>query len=200
MALVSLRWANTRLVRTVRRLADVPADPRPQVAVAGASNVGKSSLLGALFGRRGLVRASKTPGCTRALLFYEVDARLWLVDLPGYGYARVSQTERERWRGLIEGYLRQGRPALVLVLMDARHAPKPADVQLITWLNAEGLRWAPVLTKADRLRQAERAQAQRALQEALGLAPLFTSSRSGEGIARLRALILREAGLAGEEA
>ena len=192
MGVVEVCWQRTQLVRVVGDLARLPRDTRPFIAVAGASNVGKSSLLGALFARPKLVRTSKTPGCTRALLFFEVDARFWLVDLPGYGFARVSHAEQARWRALVEGALRRLAPRLVLVLMDIRHAPKPTDLQLIEWLGAQGLRWLPVLTKADKLARGRQHVRAQEVARALGIKPLLTSSRTGQGIAELRAEMLRE--------
>lgn len=190
--MVAVHWPRTRLVHTAATPAQLPRDALPSVMAAGASNVGKSSLLGALFGRPKLVRTSKTPGRTRALLFFEVDARFRLVDLPGYGFARVPPAEQARWRALVEAALRTLRPRLVLVLMDVRHAPKPSDLQLIAWLGAEGLRWLPVLTKADKLGRGQRLRRAREVEASVGVRPLLTSSRSGEGVAELRDAILQE--------
>jgi len=178
------------------------ADPRlfpdhglPEIAVAGHSNVGKSSLLNALFGRKNLVKTSKQPGCTRLLNLFDVDGRLLLVDLPGYGFARASKKEKRRWATLIEDYLHHsGTLSLVLVLLDIRHGPKTDDLQLIEWLNAEGIRWLPVATKADKLSGNARAKRLREMTEALGgmLAPLPTSASKGEGLDALRHLLSRE--------
>ena len=164
-----LRWSQTQFLQSVAGMRHFPALELPQIAVAGHSNVGKSSLLNALFGRKGLVKTSKNPGCTRLLNLFEVDAALVLVDLPGYGFARAPKSEQKRWAGLIEGYL-DGSPALglVLVLLDIRHGPKASDLQLIEWLNARGLRWLPVATKADKLTGNERSRRLREMTEAMG--------------------------------
>jgi len=190
-----IHWPNTRFVQSVADAREFPALPLPQVAVAGHSNVGKSSLLNALFGRRNLVKTSKQPGCTRLLNLFDVDARLLIVDLPGYGFARASRSEQNKWARLIEQYLRhQPGPDLVLVLLDIRHGPKDSDLQLIEWLNAAGLRWQPVATKADKLSGNARSKRLKEMTQALGgwLAPLPTSSLSGYGIAALRRLIVDE--------
>jgi len=167
----------------------------PQIAVAGHSNVGKSSLLNALFGRKGLVKTSKNPGCTRLLNLFEVDACMLLVDLPGYGYARAPKAEKQRWRALIEGYLQQApQLKLVLVLLDIRHGPKDNDLQLIEWLNNGGIRWLPVATKADKLSGNARAKRLKEMTDAMGgmLPPLPTSSFDNRGIDVLRQTIADE--------
>ncbi len=190
-----IQWASARFVQSVADPRQFPELPLPQVAVAGHSNVGKSSLLNALFGRKRLVKTSKQPGCTRLLNLFEVDAHLLIVDLPGYGFARAAKREQARWAGLIEGYLKHSPgPALVLVLLDIRHGPKTSDLQLIEWLNAAGLRWQPVATKADKLSGNARSKRLQEMTRALGgwLAPLPTSSLNGHGIDRLRELILAE--------
>lgn len=192
---MQIHWPNTRFVQSVADARQFPATTLPQVAVAGHSNVGKSSLLNGLFGRKGLVKTSKNPGCTRLLNLFEVDAHLMVVDLPGYGFARAPKSEQHRWARLIEGYLTSPAVAqLVLVLLDIRHGPKPSDLQLISWLNAEGLRWLPIATKADKLAGNARGKRLREMREALGgmLEPLPTSSHDGRGIEALRELIIRE--------
>jgi len=180
-----VNWKRVLQQRIVARLEDVPQDGRLQIAFVGASNVGKSTLLGALMQQPRLVRTSKRPGCTRQLVFYEIDARFWICDLPGYGYAAVSHEERRRWQRLIEGYLLRHRP-YVVVLLDARHAPKATDRQMIAWLQAQRLSWMPVATKADKLSQREQAKRPKELEQALGTAPLFVSATRGLGMDRLR--------------
>jgi len=195
MSADDLRWSNCRFVQSVADARRFPAHGLPEIAVAGHSNVGKSSLLNALFGRKNLVKTSKSPGCTRLLNLFEVDERLLIVDLPGYGFARAPKKEQQRWATLIEGYLRHsGALSLVLMLLDIRHGPKPDDLQLIDWLNAEGVRWLPVATKADKLSGNARAKRLHEMTAALGgmLTPLPTSAAKGEGIDQLRAALLKE--------
>ncbi len=195
---MGLCWEHTVFVQSVAEARRFPTLDMPQVAVAGHSNVGKSSLLNALFGRRGLARTSKSPGRTRLLNLFAVDERLLVVDLPGYGFARASRREQARWSRLIEEYLTSKPGAdLVLALMDIRHGPKALDLQLIEWLNARGLRWLPVATKADKLSGNARARRLKEMTRALGgmLAPLPASAHDGRGIDVLRELVERELAL-----
>ncbi len=190
-----IHWQNTSFRLSVADAAQFPDINLPQVAVAGHSNVGKSSLLNSLFGRKGLVKTSKNPGCTRLLNLFEVDAQLLVVDLPGYGYARASKREKYQWAGLIENYLQSPKVAqLVLVLLDFRHGPKDSDLQLIDWLNESGIRWHPVATKADKLKGNAKRKRKQEMIQALGglLEPTLTSSLKNEGIDALRSVIIEE--------
>ena len=130
----------------------------PEVAFAGRSNVGKSSLLNALVRRKKAARVSNTPGRTREINFFDVNGEFVLADLPGYGYARISKEQRSAWRPLIEGYL-LGSPALkgVVQLLDARHHPSDEDLQMLDFLAHAGTPTIVVATKVDKLRPAERA-------------------------------------------
>ncbi len=166
----------------------------PEVAFAGRSNVGKSSLINALIGRHGLARTSNTPGKTRSLNVYRCrvrgNSRLRLVDLPGYGYAKVSHTERRAWAPLVETYL-TGRRSLwgVVLIIDGRRAPESTDVEMANWLGQAGLPWLAALTKTDRAGQKERAAAKRVaegLLRSLGAREVLPVSASkGTNIARL---------------
>jgi len=190
-----IHWPNTRFLLSVADAKQFPDTDLPQVAVAGHSNVGKSSLLNTLFGRKGLVKTSKNPGCTRLLNLFEVDETLLLIDLPGYGYARASKREKYQWADLIEHYLHSPKVAqLVLVLLDFRHGPKDSDLQLIDWLNESGIRWHPVATKADKLKGNARRKRKQEMIEALGglLEPTLTSSLKNEGMQELRDIIVDE--------
>jgi GTP-binding protein len=144
-----------------------PEDGLPEVAVMGRSNVGKSSLINALLGRRKLARTSGRPGKTRRIHFYRIEERLYLVDLPGYGWAAVSKRERESWRPLVESYLRRERSALrgTILLVDARRGLESEERDLLAWLEAEQIPVAIVLTKCDKLSQSEGAKRLRALAE-----------------------------------
>ena len=190
----SLHWPNTTFVQSVADAAQFPDITLPQIAVAGHSNVGKSSLMNALFGRNGLVKTSKNPGCTRLLNLFDVDEKLLVVDLPGYGYARAAKKEQMRWIHMIEGYLARADLKLVLMLLDIRHGPKDSDLQLIEWLNEGGLRWLPVATKADKLSGNQRSKRLQEMTQAMGgmLQPLPTSSLKGRGIDKLRSVIQSE--------
>ncbi len=192
---MEIRWSNTHFLQSVSNVAQFPLLPLPKVAIAGHSNVGKSSLLNSLFGRKNLVKVSKQPGHTRLLNLFVVDEKLLIVDLPGYGYARAPKSEQMRWSRLIESYLTDRmHPDLILMLMDIRHGPKAIDLHLIEWLNIQGLRWIPVATKTDKLSGNARNRRLREMCAALGgmLTPLPTSSLSRRGIDELRSLIVRE--------
>lgn len=166
----------------------------PEVAFAGRSNVGKSSLVNALTGRKTLARVSNAPGRTRQLNFFTLGERLMLVDLPGYGYAKAPRSEAKRWTDLAEAYLR-GRPNLrrVCLLVDARRGVVDSDRDVMAKLDAAAVPYQTVLTKCDKLSQAELAQLTEALERELAghgaAAPqtMATSARTPSGIAELRA-------------
>jgi len=186
-------WPNTHFVQSVADAHQFPTGDLPQIAVAGHSNVGKSSLLNALFGRKGLVKTSKKPGCTRLLNLFEVDEELLVVDLPGYGYARAPKAEKNRWARLIDDYFGHSTELkLVLLLLDVRHGPKDSDLQLVECLNEEGIRWLPVATKADKLSGNARSKRLKEMKEAIMLAPIPTSSLKSMGIDQLRSVISEE--------
>lgn len=176
----------------------LPAMRGLEIAVAGRSNVGKSSLLNALMGRKALARTSNTPGRTQELLFFGAGGALTLVDMPGYGYAEAPKAAIAAWTRLIHGYL-SGRANLarVFVLIDARHGLKPVDEDVLTTLDRAAVSYQAVLTKADQLSPAQCAAriaataATLARHAAAFPQVLATSSRSGEGIAELRATIAR---------
>lgn len=147
-----------------------PESTLPEIAFSGRSNVGKSSLLNRLVRRKALARVSQTPGKTREINFYRVNHAFVLVDLPGYGYARVSKTTRAQWRPLIEGYLR-GSAALrgVVQLIDARHPPTADDLQMLDFLAELGVPTIVVLTKVDKLSRREREERVAATMQSLGI-------------------------------
>ena len=178
--------------------SQLPESTRPEVAFAGRSNVGKSSLLNKLLYRKGLAKVSQTPGKTATINFYDVDG-CDFVDLPGYGYAKVSKSEKGRWSELIDGYFNQDRKfALVVSLVDIRHDPSALDMHMVGFLQEAGLPFAVALTKADKLSKQQVAKQRAAIRKKLGLGkdvPLVvTSSEKGDGIDELRALIAQRAG------
>ncbi len=171
----------------------LPESTLYEVSFAGRSNVGKSSLLNKLMYRKGLAKVSATPGKTATINFYDVDG-VDFVDLPGYGYAKVSKAELERWSDLIEGYFNQERYfSLVVSLIDIRHDPSDLDLNMIDFLKEAGFPFAIVLTKADKLsKQKANSQKQRIvklLDLPQGTPVVVTSSQSGSGIDELRELI-----------
>ena len=182
--------------RGVVGMEHLPDASLPEVACAGRSNVGKSSLINAITGRLKLARASTEPGRTRELNFFLVGERLRLVDLPGYGYAKAGRADIERWTKLTRDYLR-GRPSLkrVLLLIDSRHGLKPHDKEVMDALDTSAVTYQIVLTKADKIKPTELAEVTEAVRAAIAKRPaahpevVATSSETGLGIDVLRAEI-----------
>lgn len=165
-------FANASFLRAAARPADLLPPGPPEIAFAGRSNVGKSSAINALAGRRKLARTSKTPGRTQTINLFDLGERARLADLPGYGFARVSKSMREQWAQLIEAYLRERASlAAIVIVMDARHPLTPLDAQLLHWL--DGYRVLVLLSKADKLNRVEQAKTLESVRSAL-------SGRKGE--------------------
>ncbi len=186
-----------RFVLGVAAIPGLPAADGLEIAFAGRSNVGKSSLINALAGNSGLARTSNTPGRTRELNFFMPEAGgLTLVDMPGYGYARASKAESAAWNRLVFDYLR-GRPNLrrVYVLVDGRHGLKPNDLETLDLLDRAAVSYQVVLTKADKPKPAELAAVIAAVRAGLAKRPaahpeiLVTSAEKGDGLDLLRAEI-----------
>lgn len=180
-------------------VAQIVPSTLPEIAFAGRSNVGKSSLLNKLFNRKQLARVSQNPGKTATINFYKSkDARF--VDLPGYGYAKVSKSERNRWSRLIEGYFAQDRNfALVCSLIDIRHAASELDESMVSFLQESDLPYAIVFTKGDKLSRSKCNAQAAALRKQLSVregAPwVVTSAEKGTGIPELKAIIAEAADL-----
>ncbi len=182
--------------RGATSLEHLPDADLPEVAFAGRSNVGKSSLMNALFERKNLVRASSEPGRTRELNFFVMGAAMRFVDLPGYGFAKAPKTEIARWTGLMRDYLR-GRPGLkrAFLLIDSRHGPKPNDLEIMDSLDGAALSYQIVLTKADKPSGKELEAALAAARTEISKRPaahpevLVVSAHSGVGLDTLRAEI-----------
>lgn len=170
---------------TAVRASQYPEAILPAVSFCGRSNVGKSSLINALLNRRGLARVSAQPGKTRTLNFYAVDERWYLVDLPGYGYAKVSKGERDSWRKMIDEYMTGWPgPNLFLQLVDIRHEPSALDVQMWQWLKAGGANCRLVATKADKISRGARERHLQAIAKTLRVARgeiLSFSAQTKEG-------------------
>jgi GTP-binding protein len=184
-------FANAEFLRAAGSPADVPPAGPPEVAFAGRSNVGKSSAINALLGRRSLARTSKTPGRTQTLNFYSLGEQARFVDLPGYGFARVPLELRARWRSLVGSYL-ESRATLcaVVVVMDARHPLTPLDLQLVEWLG--GVPLIVLLTKADKLSRAAQVQTLRAVRARLPAATIeLFSSVTRQGVTEVHDLLQR---------
>ena len=188
--------AETDFVKGVVAMDGLPAPDRIEVCFAGRSNVGKSSLINALTGRKGLARASNTPGRTQEINFFTTTNGPYLVDLPGYGYANAPVKVVEKWQRLLKSYL-SGRQNLrrAFVLIDARHGVKPVDDEIMSLLDKSAVTFQAVLTKADKVKEKDREKMLTQVRSALSKHPaafpemVLTSSEKGLGIETLRAII-----------
>ena len=183
-------------VKGVVAMSGLPPADRPEVCFAGRSNVGKSSLINALTGRKTLARASNTPGRTQEINYFALGEHRYLVDLPGYGYAEAPVAVVAKWQALLKQYL-SGRVTLrrAFVLVDARHGIKAVDEEILTLLDRSAVTFQAVLTKVDKINRTERVAVIEQVKGALAKHPaaypaiVVTSSEKGEGIETLRALI-----------
>ncbi|MCI5166116.1 MAG: YihA family ribosome biogenesis GTP-binding protein [Candidatus Electrothrix sp. GM3_4] len=175
---------------SVFSLKRLPEPLYPEIAFAGRSNVGKSSLINKLINRKNLVKTSSKPGKTQSLNFFEVKERIFLVDLPGYGFARVGRKVHAGWEALISGYLLERETlACVVVIIDLRHELKATDREMLDWLQYNGIPALPVYTKADKLSKNQQSKQAAALDAALNFSPadrLLFSAKSDLGCEELR--------------
>lgn len=178
-----------------------PGGGLPEVAFVGRSNVGKSSLINSLLGRRLLARTSQHPGKTRTLNFYNVEDGLMFVDLPGYGYAKVSRSESGGWAAMIEGYLKKREQlSLIIMLVDIRHEPSASDIQMHEWLQHYNKATLVIATKADKLKRSQLPKHKAFIAKGLGIAQtgvLVFSSHTKQGRDELWGEILRNCQLKG---
>ncbi|KGK78355.1 GTP-binding protein [Thalassobacter stenotrophicus] len=188
--------SETEFLKGVVAMDGLPPADRLEVCFAGRSNVGKSSLINAVTGRKALARTSNTPGRTQEINYFTVSPELFLVDVPGYGYANAPVAVVQKWQRLLKNYL-QGRVTLrrAFVLIDARHGVKPVDDEIMSLLDSAAVTFQVILTKADKVKEVDRAKVLTQVRGALTKHPaaypelLVTSSEKGWGIAHLRALI-----------
>ncbi len=183
-----MKILSAEFIKSAVRPEHYPADRGPQIAFAGRSNVGKSSLINALLNRRGLVKVSSTPGKTQTINFFLINNRFYFVDLPGYGYAKVPRVVLEAWPIMIEGYFKATRELkAVVVLMDSRRQPDRRDIRLKEWLGHYGIPAVYVLTKADKLSRVELHKAVRDAETVFGTEqPIIpTSAETGMGLKEL---------------
>ena len=174
-----------------------PKDPIPQIAFSGRSNVGKSSLINSLLGRNSLARVSSVPGKTITVNFYEIDRKLFFVDLPGYGFANRPKESQRVWQSLTAGYFTRNPNGdllrLVVQLVDSRIGATKDDLTMIDWIRSSGVPFLLVATKTDKLNKTERAESERAIRrladESGAPAPVFFSSKTKEGKNELLSLI-----------
>lgn len=188
-----MNYNNAQFFTSYGSFKQIPPSERTEIAFSGRSNVGKSSLINKIFNRKSLARVSAVPGKTATINFYSLE-NLYFVDLPGYGYAKVSKSEKERWGSLIEGYLNDDRDlALVFQLIDFRHPPTADDIMMVNFLIDSGIPFVVVLTKADKLSKKQREERRASLLTELPCAEDITiiefSAQTGEGRDEIRSII-----------
>lgn len=188
-----MNYNNAKFSASYGKFEQIPPSKRVEIAFSGRSNVGKSSLINKIFNRKSLARVSAVPGKTATINFYDLE-NIYIVDLPGYGYAKVAKSEKERWNGLIGGYLGADRElALVFQLIDFRHPPTADDLAMVNFLIDGEFPFVVVLTKADKLSKNERRQRREALKTELPCAEDISiiefSAETGEGVDEIRGII-----------
>ncbi len=178
-----MKITDARFVTSAADPGGYPETDLPEVAFVGRSNVGKSTLINALLRRKGLAKTSSTPGKTQLINFFRVNDQFHVVDLPGYGYAKVPQSEKARWAERIETFLaRRQQLRLVISLVDVRHGPTPLDTQMHKWLAHYERPTLIVATKADKLSKNKVQQQVAAIRKATGLPPIAVSAANGTGL------------------
>lgn len=198
-----MNFNNVSFLTSYGKFSQIPAPERTEIAFSGRSNVGKSSLINKIFNRKSLAKVSSSPGKTSTINFFDFE-NIYIVDLPGYGYAKVSQSEKLRWASLIEGYLNDDSRDLGLVfqLIDMRHKPSADDVVMINYLIDRGLPFVIVLTKADKLNKTEREKRLLAFKDEIpcfeDITVIEFSSVTGKGVDQIRDII-EEIAAEGEE-
>ena len=188
-----MNYNNAEFYTSYGSFKQIPPSERTEIAFSGRSNVGKSSLINKIFNRKSLARVSAVPGKTATINFYSLE-NLYFVDLPGYGYAKVAKSDKERWGSLIEGYLHDDRElALVFQLIDFRHPPTADDLMMVNFLIDSEIPFVVVLTKTDKLSKKQREERREALLTELPCAEDITiiefSAQTGEGRDEIRAII-----------
>lgn len=188
-----MNYNNAAFIASYGLSSQLPDSDRPEIIFSGRSNVGKSSLINKICNRKNLARVSSTPGKTATINFYSVDSS-YLVDLPGYGYAKVSNAERRRWDNLINRYFEAHRAHTLLVqLLDSRHAPSKDDMQMLEYLRYHGVPFMVALTKGDKLKKMQQLAAQESFEEICApfgcKAVLLTSAEKGMGMDELREIL-----------
>lgn len=188
-----MNYSKAEFYASYGQFSQIPPCDRIEIAFAGRSNVGKSTLINKIFNRKNLARVSSVPGKTATINFYSLE-NIYFADLPGYGYAKVSKSEKERWSELIEGYLNSDRDIrLVFSLIDMRHPPTADDIHMINYLIESELPFVIVLTKADKLKKTEREKRMEALKteipyyDQIHIVPF--SSMTFEGVEEIRSII-----------
>ena len=178
-----MKVIDAKFYKSVFKKSSLPTGQIPEIAFSGRSNVGKSSLINTLINRKGIAKTSSTPGRTQSINFIDINNSLYFVDLPGYGYARVPDSVKKDWRQLIEGYLeKRENLKLVILIIDSRRDPREDEAQFADWLKLNGISYAVVITKIDKLKKGKRLKSYSAWQKFLGVENVLPfSAVTGEG-------------------
>ena len=178
-----MKVIDAKFYKSVFKKSSLPTGQIPEIAFSGRSNVGKSSLINTLINRKGIAKTSSTPGRTQSINFIDINNFLYFVDLPGYGYARVPDSVKKDWRQLIEGYLeKRENLKLVILIIDSRRDPREDEAQFADWLKLNGISYAVVITKIDKLKKGKRLKSYSAWQKFLGVENVLPfSAVTGEG-------------------
>ncbi|MCL2036132.1 MAG: ribosome biogenesis GTP-binding protein YihA/YsxC [Oscillospiraceae bacterium] len=182
-----MNWHNAAHHSSYGKFTQIPAVAKPEIAFSGRSNVGKSSLINKLLNRKSLARVSSRPGKTVTINFFDIDETVFIVDLPGYGYAKIAKSEKERFGVLTERYLKSKRVSLLVQLLDFRHPPTKDDLLMLDFLEESKIPHVIILTKADKLKKSQR-EKQREIYKRWENVIEF-SSETGEGVEELRRVI-----------
>jgi len=181
-----LKIINPEFVKSAHTIEDYPYNNLPEIAFAGRSNVGKSTMINTVLNRKGLARTSSKPGHTRSINFFDIDNKFYLVDLPGYGFAKVSEEEKEKWQSLINDYLHyRANLKGIVMIVDARHKPTGQDQMMLNWIREFRIPKIIAATKADKLSNNEKAKQKKVIKNTLGLIEeekfTFFSAKTAEG-------------------
>lgn len=181
-----MKIKNPEFVKSVFKLEECPRIKQPEIAFSGRSNVGKSSLINTITGKKKLARTSNTPGRTQSLNYYNIDDKFYLVDLPGYGFASVPEKVRKQWAELIDSYLHYRENLIgIIQIIDARHKPSKDDKMMVEWLKSSGLNFLIAATKVDKISNNKKAKQRKLIFKELNLYPddnfIFFSAETGEG-------------------
>lgn len=184
-----MKIETAEFIRSAHGGGDYLRDGRPEIAFVGRSNVGKSSLLNRLLGRKSLARTSSTPGRTQAVNYFLVNRRFYFVDLPGYGYAKAGKEERREWAARVDGYFREAPPDAIVLLVDGKVGATPLDVQAYEYLSGLGVKVLVAATKVDKVSRGRWAAAVKEVRRTLGLEEAIpvipVSAHSGDGVKEL---------------
>ncbi|MGB4610284.1 MAG: ribosome biogenesis GTP-binding protein YihA/YsxC [Saccharofermentanales bacterium] len=193
---MKINYQNTKLAQVAGFVEQFPQNNLPQIVISGKSNVGKSSLINSLFNNKNLARTSSSPGKTRQVFFYLIDEKFYLVDLPGYGYAKTSHQEKEKFSDLTNQYLNSAMNInLIIQLIDIRHKPSREDLLMLEWINHSGIPYVIVLTKADKLKRSQIKPQINLIKQSLlpemaeSFQPVVTSAINRQGIDSLKSAI-----------